>query len=387
MSPGLVWAIYFNLPVESKEGPVDNNSEGIDFLVNKDDWGKTRFEETPVPEISSGQVLFSVDRFALTANNISYAFAGDLLGYWRFFPAPEGWGRIPAMGFGQVIRSMHPDVAEGIRCFGFYPMSRHLVIEPGQTGANIMDASAHRDGISPFYNQYACSDQDALYQADHEDVLMLLRGLFMTSFLAEDFLGDNDYFGAESVLISSASSKTSIALAHQVSGAKRAQSVGLTSERNREFVGGLGCYDKVLTYGEVTTLDGQSPAVYVDMAGSGPVLRAIHGHFEDRLRHSCSIGATHWDSDNDREGLAGPEPVFFFAPEQGQKRIAELGSEGFQESLASAWSGFRVFTEGWMEIRRGNGREDLEKNYMAALRGSADPSQGQVISLWGASGE
>ena len=98
---------------------MSNNSEGIDFLVNKDDWGKTRFEETPVPEISSGQVLFSVDRFALTANNISYAFAGDLLGYWRFFPAPEGRGRIPAMGFGEVVRSMHSEVAEGTRCFGF----------------------------------------------------------------------------------------------------------------------------------------------------------------------------------------------------------------------------------------------------------------------------
>ena len=48
MSLGLVWAIDFNLPVESKEGPMDNNSEGIDFLVSKDDWGKTRFEETPV---------------------------------------------------------------------------------------------------------------------------------------------------------------------------------------------------------------------------------------------------------------------------------------------------------------------------------------------------
>ena len=107
------------------------NPAGLDFLVNKNDWKQNRFDDAPVPDLADGQVLFRVDRFALTANNISYALAGDMLGYWRFFPAPEGWGRLPTMGFGDVIASSHPDVAEGTRCFGFYPMSRYLVIEPG----------------------------------------------------------------------------------------------------------------------------------------------------------------------------------------------------------------------------------------------------------------
>ena len=115
---------------------MTDRTPGLDFLVKKDDWKQHRFVDAPGPEPAEGQVLFRVDRFALTANNISYALAGDMLGYWRFFPAPDGWGRIPTMGFGDVIASRHPDVAEGTRCFGFYPMSRYLVIEPSSANAS-----------------------------------------------------------------------------------------------------------------------------------------------------------------------------------------------------------------------------------------------------------
>ena len=122
---------------------------GLVFEVEKADWKKTRFVEGPVPELAPGQVLFRVDRFALTANNITYAVAGDMLGYWRFFPCEEGWGRIPVMGFADVIRSTHPAVKEGTRCFGFYPMGRHLVIQPGAVSAGqIVDAAPHRAGLA-----------------------------------------------------------------------------------------------------------------------------------------------------------------------------------------------------------------------------------------------
>jgi hypothetical protein len=65
---------------------------GLDFLVKRDDWKQHRFDDAPAPNLTDGQVLFRVDRFALTANNISYALAGEALRYWDFFPAPPGWG-------------------------------------------------------------------------------------------------------------------------------------------------------------------------------------------------------------------------------------------------------------------------------------------------------
>ena len=69
-----------------------------------------------------------VDRFALTANNITYAVLGDQLKYWQLFPAPDGFGIVPVGGFGDVIASRHPGIAEGERLFGYFPMASHLVI-------------------------------------------------------------------------------------------------------------------------------------------------------------------------------------------------------------------------------------------------------------------
>ena len=184
--------------------------EGLDFLVNRSDFAETRFD-TPQPpgDPAPGHVLLRVDRFALTANNITYATFGDSLRYWDFFPAPEGWGRIPAMGFADVISSRHPQVAEGERFFGFYPMSRYLTIQPDRvTPEQLNDGASHRRGIAPAYQAYTRTSVDPGYAAESEDAHMLMRGLFMTSFLIDDLLADQDRFGARSVVISSASSKT-----------------------------------------------------------------------------------------------------------------------------------------------------------------------------------
>jgi len=353
-----------------------------DFLVRKDDWRAHRFVDGPTPELDDGQVLFRIDRFAFTANNVTYALAGDLLGYWRFFPAPDGWGRLPVMGFGDVVRSRHSGVAEGTRCFGFYPMSRHLVIQPGVVGeSQIVDASPHRDGLAPAYNQYVPTSGDPLYRRADEDALMLVRGLFLTAFLADDFLADHDHFGARTVIVSSASSKTAIALGHCLARDGRVRAVGLTSARNRDFVRGLGCWDQVLTYDEVPTLDPASPAVYVDLAGSGPLLRTVHQHFGEQLRHSCAIGATHWEAERPRGPLPGPKPQFFFAPAQIQKRLADWGGEGYQRRLASAWTAFREFVSGWLVVERGHGRDAVAAVYQATLDGQTRPEQGHVLSL------
>ena len=54
--------------------------------VRKDNWSETRFvTETLAGEPYENEVLFRVERLALTSNNISYASSGDSLGYWGFF--------------------------------------------------------------------------------------------------------------------------------------------------------------------------------------------------------------------------------------------------------------------------------------------------------------
>ena len=289
---------------------------GLDFIVRRNAWHDTRFVDSEASsDLAPGQVLFRVDRFAFTANNISYAMAGDMLRYWDFFPANEGWGRLPTMGFGDVVTSTHDSVAVGTRCFGFYPMSKYLLIEPSSASASsIVDGVAHREGLAPAYNQYSPVETDALYSAEHEDELILMRGLFMTSFLAEDFLCQSDLYGARSVVISSASSKTAIALAFVLSEKGRARAVGLTAARNLEFVEGLGCYQQVLTYDQIGWLPDDAATVFVDMAGNTKVSRSVHEHLGENLKYSQRIGGTHWDASGDDGDLPGPRREFFFAP-------------------------------------------------------------------------
>lgn len=364
------------------------SSKGLDFLVKRDDWSECRFEGTAAPgELASGQVLFAVDRFAFTANNISYAMAGEMLRYWDFFPAETGWGRIPTMGFADVVASAHPEVSEGLRVFGFFPMSRHLVIEPSRVAAEgITDGVAHRAGIAAAYNNYTPVQSDTAYSAPHEDEHMLLRGLFLTSFLVDDFLAEHDLYGARSVVIGSASSKTAIALAYLLSQARSARVIGLTSPRNAAFVKGLGHYDEVLLYDDVESLPGDVPSVLVDMSGNGDVVNRIHHRLGDQLKHSCIVGATHWSAGPRADDLPGAKPEFFFAPGQIQKRAAEWGPAVFQERVGSAWVGFRDSTAAWLRVTRGYGRDAVERVYRETLEGRADPSFGRVLSLWDAAG-
>jgi hypothetical protein len=358
--------------------------EGTNFIVKRDDWRECRFVPASLPRaLQPGQVLLRVDRFALTANNISYALAGDMLGYWSFFPADPGWGRIPVMGFGDVLRSEHHEVGEGERVFGFFPMSTHLVVQADSASpTQFVDAAPHRRETAPVYRQYSRAAADPLYDPAREDHLMLLRGLFLTSFLVDDFMADNDFFGAQATVLSSASSKTAIALAFLLARRPRLRVIGLTSARNVAFVEGLGCYDQVITYEAVKSLPADVPAVLVDMAGDGQVLSAVHHHFGDRLKYSCLVGATHWDRSGRPDDLPGAQPQFFFAPSQIQKRSAEWGPAEFQRRLAEAWRSFVVCSDGWLTVVRSYGRAGVERVFRDTLEGNTKPSEGYVLSLW-----
>ena len=69
------------------------------FQVRKDSLPTTRIVASSDQPLADGQVRVVIDRFALTANNITYAAFGAALNYWQFFPVAgedaDGWGCIP----------------------------------------------------------------------------------------------------------------------------------------------------------------------------------------------------------------------------------------------------------------------------------------------------
>jgi hypothetical protein len=117
------------------------------------------------------------------------------------------------------------------------------------------------------YNSYVRVAADPGMPPGGKPFVSLMRPLFTTSFLIDDYLTEGAFFGAGTVLITSASSKTSIGLAYclRQRGEGRPEIVGLTSPRNAAFVAGLGIYDGVVTYDAAGGLRAPRGAVVVDM--------------------------------------------------------------------------------------------------------------------------
>ncbi|HEY9067992.1 MAG TPA: DUF2855 family protein [Burkholderiaceae bacterium] len=361
------------------------------FTIARSDLRQTRWVETERTPLADGAVRFNIASFALTSNNVTYAAFGETMNYWGFFPTGDAsTGCIPVWGFADVIESRCDGIAVGERFYGYWPIADETVLWPTNVKASsFVDGAPHRQALHALYNQYIRCSTDPGYVAAQEAQQALLRPLFITSFMIDDFLADNDFFGARRVVLSSASSKTAYGTAFCLSRRRGSDSaievIGLTSPGNLEFTRSLGCYDQVLTYADSTTLPAATPVVYVDFSGDAALRATIHGHWADALRYSCSVGGTHWDALGGGKGLAGPRPVLFFAPAQIKKRMGDWGPSGLQERLAEAWRAFMVpvgdAQHPWLRVVRGSGRAAVEAAYVQLLGGQSKPDEGHVLSV------
>ena len=353
-----------------------------DFLVKRDDVRECRVAESSAPEIEAGQALLRVETFGLTANNVTYAVFGEAMSYWEFFPAADGWGRVPMWGFAEVERSEAEGVEAGTRIYGYLPSSSHLVVTPARAGERgFVDGSPHRAALPSAYQRYLAADSDPFYRADTEAMQMLLRPLFFTSFLIDDQLADSGMTTQGPVVLASASSKTAIAAAFQLSRRDGVELIGLTSPGNVEFVEGLGIYDCTVAYDAVDSLE-RGPATFVDFAGDGRVRLAVHGHYGDELVHSMAVGMTHWEAPRAGSGdLPGPAPIFFFAPDRIVKRSEDWGRAGLESRVVEAWHPFCEWADGWLEPIPGQGFDAVRDAYLDVLGGRVEPNRAHVLTL------
>jgi len=345
--------------------------------------------------LAEGEARLRIDCFALTSNNITYAAFGEAMKYWEFFPSGDAaWGNIPVWGFAEVMESRAEGAVVGERCYGYWPMGRYLVVQPVRVGRHgFVDGAAHRAALPAIYNYVQRCAADPGYVAAQEAQQALLRPLFVTSFLIDDFLDEARFFGATQVLLSSASSKTAYGTAFCLTqrrgqpGAPRI--VGLSSDANLDFCRLLGCYDEVLSYAQLDSMPPGTPTVYVDFAGNAALRRGIHEHFGDALRYSCAVGGTHWQDLGGGSDLAGPRPTLFFAPAQSAKRSAAppqgWGAAELQRRIAVAWGAFMQPVNDpaspWLHVRAAHGPDAVRQACLALLDGKVDARDGLMLSL------
>ena len=349
------------------------------LAVARDDLSRTALSQGDVPGISAGEALLRVDRVGMTANNVTYAVLGESFHYWDFFPADPGWGQVPLWGFADIAASAVDGVEVGGRVYGYLPPASHLVVRPGRAGARgFRDASPHRASLPSPYNAYALTTGDPAYRADQEDLLILFRPLFFTSFMLADQLADNSYYGAEVLALSSASSKTAYGTAFLLQG-KGPEVVGLTSAANVAFTESLGCYDRVLPYQAADQLSPAVPAAYLDLAGRADLRARLRGHLGDRLVHEAIVGVTHQERSG-AQALSGPRTSVFFAPDQMRKRTGDWGREGLDLRFAEAWRGFAATAAGWVNVVSHRGPEALRDVWLEVLAGRSAPRTGHVVT-------
>jgi hypothetical protein len=337
-----------------------------------------------LPPAGEGEVLVAIDKFGLTSNNVSYGLSGDMIGYWKYFPAQEEWGKVPVWGIGEIIESGVPGIEVGERIWGFFPMASHVLLQPGNIRTDqFTDVREHRRELPALYNHYRRTSAEPAFLSEMEDERCLLFPLFATSYVLYDYLKHHDCFGAAQVLIGSASSKTGLGLGwllHRDPAVKQ-RVVALTSASNLDFVESLDIADQVLAYGDESQLDAAVPAAWVDMSGDAALTATVHNLFGEQLVESCAVGATHWEAGGAHRDLPGATPTFFFAPAYIGQRDAELGAGVMMTRAMEASAEIARSIASGLTIERIKGADTLLGIWRDMLENRVSPSRGLMVSL------
>lgn len=354
--------------------------------IDKSDLSQTKAVDKVVDlnTLEDGEVLLKIDTFGFSANNVTYALLGDKFGYWGFFPADKGFGIVPMWGFATVAYSNCTGVEVGERLFGYLPMASHWIVRPSKVSPQgFYDAHPARKSISPVYDNYLRCDQDPGYDANNEAVQMNIRPLFMTSFVLDDYVGENLDTTVKNIILTSASSKTAYGTAHLLHKHKAQrgdnyQVIGLTSAANLSFTEQLGCYDKVFTYDELEQLAANETSYLLDFAGNKQLLLNIQQQMTTKLAKVIFIGVTDVEAQR-RKPQGAVDGEVFFAPAQVKKRSQEWGQQGFAQQYAKAWQSFIGLVENTVEVEQYRGAGALQKVYKQGLAGHLSNAKINVL--------
>ena len=358
----------------------------------KSDLSKTRIVETKDSDIQEEEISVSIESFAFTSNNVTYGVAGNTIGYWQFFKttgdANNEWGCIPVWGFAKIIKSNVEELNVGERLFGYFPPGDILNLKPIKvTNEGFADGKEHRKDLPAVYNNYLRLSGDVNYDNKLDDIRSLLFPLHITSFCICDALEDDAYFGAEQIIVVSASSKTAIGLAQGLQESSNTPSIiGLTSQKNLDFVKNLGCYDEVITYDCLSDVNFNLKSVMVDMAGSREILGTLHGSLANKMLKCLTVGMTHWDNEVTAEDALGQAMLrerteFFFAPAHIQKRVKDWGYEGYNQKINEFMKTRSNQSTDWMQVKKIIGLENFISTYKKFVGGDINPNEGIIVEL------
>ena len=366
------------------------------FQVNKKELSKYRVVQSEDLPLTQAGVTFEVERFAFTANNLTYFMMGDKLGYWQFFPPinshstknnnEENWGVIPVWGIGKVTASSVEGVDIGSRYFGYFPPATHLHMDSVTFAQNnLIDTSAHRRPLPQGYNLYRPLDSHADEMQTHRESLqMLLWPLYITSYCLWDLIDQCNMPKPKQVILLSASSKTSLGFAYALR-KDDYHVVGVTSGKSQKFVEGLDVYHQVVCYDNLDDIASKS-SIVVDMSGNNKIKLRLKNRLGDDLMRYVQVGLTHWQDAKADEASSNTletsdkEDEFFFAPAHIQTRMAELGASVFHARSGAFVKEAMMWTASWLTVKNQRSIDSLASDFESICNGLVPASEGLVYS-------
>ncbi len=358
------------------------------FIVHRRDITRSDFLSVAPVSPEPGEILLKIEKFGLTSNNVTYAALGDSLPYFKFFPIAdnpraEEWACPPVWGIGQIVASATPDLQEGAYVYGFFPAANYITIKP--TAVTTSGFRVDRPGIPPsfgLYNLYSLNQGDPYYKADQEDLMVVLRPVFLTGLLLADYLEVSDFQQAEAVIISSAASKTSYGLAAALADKKRCEIIGLASANSQPSAEAMQVYDRVVRYDAITELSQNLTAVYVDIAGSVAVRDELADQLGAGLKLVLAVGMTHWQEGNYSFPQSNPaiKSEVFFAPGWAARRQKEVGGNFFSQ-LYSGWQAQMALAGQYFKVVPATGKTAVSQAFADVAQGRLKPEEALVLSL------
>lgn len=386
----------------------------------------------------SNHVLIKVDRFGFSANNVTYQALAEHphFRYFDFHPAPEckassvspkTHGLIPVWGFGTIAKSSHPKIQDGERVYGYFAPARYLLVSLSSsevTKFSFYVSRPHLPADRRPYNQILRCSADPQYisTSTAEDITMLYRPLFWTSYWCEDWIHCSNYrAGVSHILVSSASSKTAFCLAYLIGKrirraeiSENTNIIGLTSKGNVDFTKRLELYHEVLDYDSFTSTHSfqggkDSRWLYVDVAGNEKLNKRINEHFASpytgKLVANIVLGLTNLqpstanttpkklgtnpfnvsgtsDTTNTSTSAFWPREEFFFMPEWLDIRRHQIPVLEIFRLQNQAWKELMEDCTGWVELKRVYGATGVEEAYRKLSKEGLGPDKGLIWSLW-----
>ena len=360
-----------------------------ELQIHKRDYTQVRVVETPAWEelhLEDETIIVAIEQFAYTANNITYAVAGDRFGYWQFFP-PYGedtqeWGITPVWGFASIVATKNKALPVGERLYGYFPPAHYLKMLPVKISqTNFIDGVSHRANLPVIYNSYERVKTNNYYNSEDDFARMLFGPLHLTSFFIKDFLEESHWQSSNQVIILSASSKTSLGLAFAITEAvNRPRIVGLTSKKHIEPLSKLELYDEIYSYEDLASISTDTSTL-VDMSGRFDVVNALSELLKENLQLLIRVGRTHWKTQPPKVGVEKEKSMLFFAPTVARKRFKEWGPEKFEEITASFIKRSAAKMTTWLQYKEIKGLEAMSQIHQPMADGAIPSDQGIIVTI------